>query len=60
MEDFKNGIRFSFYGYDTESVDEILREKNRRLDVQERDMESLKREICSLKERLDGSQNKKK
>ncbi len=60
MEDFENGIRFSFYGYDTESVDEILREKNRRLDVQERDMESLKREICSLKERLDGSQNKKK
>ena len=56
MEDFENGIRFSFYGYDTESVDEILREKNRRLDVQERDMESLKREICSLKERLDGSQ----
>ena len=54
MNDFENNIKFSFYGYDTESVDEIIREKNRRIDVQERDVESLKREICSLKKQLDG------
>lgn len=60
MKDFENDIKFSFYGYDTESVDEILREKNRRIDVQERDVESLKREICSLKKQLQSSENKKK
>ncbi len=60
MEDFGNGIRFSFYGYDTESVDEIIREKNRRLDVQERDVESLKREITSLKKQLNSSKHNEK
>ena len=58
MED-KNGIRFSFYGYDTESVDELIREKDRRIEVQERDVESLKREINQLKQQL-GSDSKKK
>ena len=60
MKEVENDIKFSFYGYDTESVDEILREKNRRLDVQERDVESLKREIRSLKLKLESSNHKKK
>ena len=60
MDYFENDIKFSLYGYDTESVDEIIREKNRRIDVQERDVESLKREICALKEKLSNSENKKK
>lgn len=53
MENKNNGIRFSFYGYDTESVDELLREKDRRIEVQERDVESLKREISALKQKID-------
>ena len=59
MEDEMRGIRFSFYGYDTESVDELLREKNRRIEVQERDVESLKREINSLKQQLSSNSKKK-
>ena len=59
MENDISGIKFSFYGYDTESVDEILREKNRRIEVQERDVESLKREINLLKQQI-SSESKKK
>lgn len=59
MKEYQNDIKISFYGYDTESVDEILREKNRRIEVQERDVESLKREICSLKAQLSSNQKKK-
>lgn len=60
MKHFENDIEFSFYGYDTEAVDEILREKDRLIEVQYNDMESLKREISTLKSKIERSKNKKK
>ncbi len=60
MKSLDNDIQLSFHGYDTESVDEILREKNRLIEVQERDVETLKREIEALKKQLNCSKNKKK
>jgi hypothetical protein len=55
-DDMCSGIR----DYSRESFDEILHEKNRLISLQERDMESLKREITSLKKQLSSSNRKKK
>ena len=43
-----------------DSLEERIAEKDRIIDVQERDMESLKREIVSLKKQLNYSKRKKK
>lgn len=43
-----------------ESMEDIISEKNRIISVQERDMESLKREIVELKKQLNYSKQKKK
>ncbi|MBR7172344.1 MAG: hypothetical protein IKD36_00945 [Clostridia bacterium] len=43
-----------------ESLEDLISEKNRIISVQERDMESLKREIVELKKQLNYSKQKKK
>ena len=43
-----------------ESMEDIISEKNRIISIQERDMESLKREIVYLKKQLNYSRSKKK
>jgi hypothetical protein len=50
----------SFRGYDTEFIDEILEEKQRIIDIQGKDLESLKREIVDLKKKINYSKRKKK
>ena len=54
------GMKVSFRGYDRDYVDDLLEEKDRLLSVARRDMESLKREIISLKKQLNYSKAKKK
>lgn len=44
----------------SEALYEILEEKDRIISIQEKDMESLKREIVSLKQKLNNSDGKKK
>ncbi len=43
-----------------ESIREIMYEKDRIISLQEKDMDSLKREIISLKQQLNGSKHRKK
>lgn len=43
-----------------ELLEDLISEKNRIISVQERDMESLKREIVELKKQLNYSKQKKK
>ena len=50
----------SFGDEKIESMEDIISEKNRIISVQERDMESLKREIVELKKQLNYSKQKKK
>ena len=50
----------AFRGYDTEFIDEILEEKQRIIDIQGKDLESLKREIVDLKKKINYSKRKKK
>ncbi len=61
MRDFdESEMKMSFRGYDRDYVDDLLEEKDRLLSVARRDMESLKREIISLKKQLNYSKAKKK
>ena len=46
--------------FDRESLNELIMEKDRLISLQERDMQSLKREIVDLKRQLNYSKNKKK
>ena len=50
----------AFRGYDTAFIDEILEEKQRIIDIQGKDLESLKREIVDLKKKINYSKRKKK
>ena len=50
----------AFRGYDTVFIDEILEEKQRIIDIQGKDLESLKREIVDLKKKINYSKRKKK
>lgn len=50
----------AFRGYDTEFIDEVLLEKDRIISTQFKDLESLKREIVSLKKKINCSKRKKK
>ncbi len=43
-----------------ESIREIMYEKDRIISLQEKDMDSLKREIISLKQQLNGSKHREK
>lgn len=50
----------AFRGYETGYINEILDEKNRIIDIQEKDLMSLKREIVDLKKKISYSNRKKK
>ena len=50
----------SSLGDEFESIEDIISEKDRLISLQESDMESLKREIVSLKKQLNYSKQKKK
>ena len=50
----------AFRGYDTGFIDEILEEKQRIIDIQGKDLESLKREIVDLKKKIDYLNRKKR
>ena len=61
MEEFNEiEARKSFSGLDAEYAVDLLIEKERRNFIAQRDMDSLKREICDLKKQLNRSQRKKK
>lgn len=49
-----------FKGYDVAYINEILDEKDRIIGVQEKDVESLKREIVDLKKKVDYLSRKKR
>ena len=50
----------AFRGYEPGIINEILDEKNRIIGLQEKDVESLKREIVDLKKKIDYLSRKKK
>ena len=52
------GCRFS--DVQREYIEDVILEKNRHISLQERDIESLKREIIYLKKQLNYSKSKKK
>ena len=50
----------AFLGYDKACIDEIIGEKDRLIELQERDLQSLKHEIQFLKRQINYSRMKKK
>ncbi len=60
MERMNLDYPIAFRGYETSYVDDIIIEKDRIIGVQEKDLESLKREIVDLKKQINYSKRKKK
>ena len=61
MERMENlDFKLSFWGYDKCYVDEIISEKDRLIQLQKQDMQSLKNEIRLLKQQINYSKNKRK
>lgn len=60
MERMNFDYPIAFRGYETGYINEILDEKNRIIDIQEKDLMSLKREIVDLKKKISYSNRKKK
>ena len=60
MERMNFDYPIAFRGYETSYIDDILEEKQRIIDVQGKDLESLKREIVDLKKKINYSKRKKK
>lgn len=60
MERINFDYPIAFRGYETGYINEILDEKNRIIDIQEKDLMSLKREIVDLKKKISYSNRKKK
>ncbi len=58
FNDFERNISYS--NLEREYVDDIIREKDRLISIQEKDMDSLKREIESLKKQLNYSKSRRK
>lgn len=59
MNDFdRRGLRFN--EVQREYIEDVILEKNRLISLQERDIESLKREIISLKKQINYSKQKRK
>lgn len=59
MNDFdRRGLRFN--EVQREYIEDVILEKNRLISLQERDIESLKREIISLKKQMNYSKQKRK
>lgn len=60
MERVNLDYPISFRGYETGYIDDVIDEKNRIIDIQEKDLQSLKREIVDLKKKISYSNRKKK
>ena len=60
MERINLDYPIAFRGYDIGFIDDVLDEKNRIIDIQEKDLLSLKREIVDLKKKINYSKRKKK
>lgn len=58
FNDFDRNVSYRFL--EREYVDDIIQEKDRLISIQEKDMDSLKREIESLKKQLNYSKSKRK
>lgn len=58
FNDFDRNVSYRFL--EREYVDDIIQEKDRLISIQEKDMDSLKREIESLKKQLYYSKSKRK
>lgn len=58
FNDFERNISYS--NLEREYVDDIIREKDRLISIQEKDMDSLKREIESLKKQINYSKSRRK
>ena len=59
MNDFdRRGLRFN--EVQREYIEDVILEKNRLISLQERDIESLKREIISLRKQMNYSKQKRK
>lgn len=60
MERVNLDYPIAFMGYETGFVDDVILEKDRIIDTQEKDLVSLKREIVDLKKKINYSNKKKK
>lgn len=60
MERVNFDYPISFRGYETAFIDDVIDEKNRIINIQEKDLQSLKREIVDLKKQINYSKRKKK
>lgn len=60
MERVNLDYPIAFRGYETGFVDDVILEKDRIIDTQEKDLVSLKREIVDLKKKINYSNKKKK
>ena len=60
MEKMNYDYPIAFRGYEIGFIDDVLEEKERIIDIQEKDLESLKREIVDLKKKINYSKRKKK
>ena len=60
MERVNFDYPISFRGYEIGVIDDVIDEKNRIIDIQEKDLQSLKREIVDLKQQINYSKRKKK
>lgn len=60
MERINFDYPIAFRGYETGFIDDVILEKDRIIDTQEKDLISLKREIVDLKKKINYSKNKKK
>lgn len=56
----EENVKNAFREFDRQSMMELMYEKDRLISLQRQDMDSLKREINSLKQQLNDSNQKKK
>ena len=59
MFGFRDDMGSGFNDCERESFEDVISEKDRLISLQERDMESLKREIVYLKQKFNSSKKKK-
>lgn len=59
MFGFRDDMGSGFNDCSREFLEDVIREKDRLISLQERDMESLKREIVYLKQKFNSSKKKK-
>ena len=60
MERVEFDYPIAYRGYEIGIIDDVLEEKDRIIDIQGKDLESLKREIVDLKKKMNYSKRKKK